>query len=1213
MSNRTLERLGLARGQLSHTLDGPNAQGPRLEVYSPMSPLNLQIGSINVKAWIPSADIAHDAIFGQDFLTRFGHELNLPLPTSATVASLSSDATPTIDQYDIDADDFTFLEQPASTEDLRVPSWMASTIQSFPSLWIPPTTTVDRAIVHEIHLKPDTLPRRFPPRRLTPVQYAELDKQLKDLLDKGLIRRSTSSWASPVTFARKHDGGWRLCIDYRHLNECTIKDSTPLPRIDDNLDAMHGAKYFDKYDLRWGYWQVPLKEEHKHLTAFTTRQGLFEWNVMPFGLCNAPATFTRLMMSCFAPHDVLDKYLVHYIDDLVVYSKSKEEHIQNVSKILSILADNHFTLNAKKCAFGAKQIEYCGFTISQHGLHPSTSKVSLIVDWPVPETRKHLASALGLFSFYRRFIKDYSKIASPLTDLVVPSRNPHENLTKIWTTTHDITFNALKQAVTSTPVLLLPDPAKPYRLIVDWSKLAIGGVLEQPDDTSHWHPVAYGSHKNSQAQSNYSPTDGEFFAIMFFLRYWRHLVQADSTRHITIVSDHDALKWLNTQPDLSSRQIRWKEELTTYPPLTFTIRPGNGMGAADTLSRRWWDTNSLGTIASLQAMTFSEDSSLKQMILDSYQDPTDPWFHDIYKQLSDPSSVSSLKPYSTMRHYKLVDGFLVHVTLGDDRICIPKNAALHRRILELCHDHPLVGHPGVNKTLSNVRKQFYWHNLDKYVRNYVDHCPRCNLAKPSNKSAAGHFKGPDAPLQPWDVVSMDFNTDFPTSAHGNDMIWTIVDVLSKRVRLFAVSKSISAKGCVEVFFTRYFPLHGIPKTIYHDRDVRWADTFWQELLEKLGARLSTSTADHHETAGQAERMNRTIGQYLRLYASDHQSTWESFLPLMEFAINSTVSDSTKMTPFMLDGGYERNSPLAIGQTVNLDTRTFPVFDADNADNFVHYIKNIIAEGRESFTLAQQRNLEYRNAGRPPLTFQVGDLVKLNTSSIDTRLVDGDNAARKLRDKWIGPFKVIAAMHHNAYKLQLPPEFRRLHPVFDVSKLHLFKSASHREHLFGTEPVTSMPEPVQELSEPAFSGGRKDEAPRLTRSTKVTSNTTVSAHPQVPPPPLNNHSQSLDTLPAEPSFRVKEILAVQKTRGSTKSSTYCEYLAQFEDEATPRWLVPAEMQSNHIKKLVTAFNKRCQEDAAFKQQAGELGTQYRASLLQNQEPLSVSKRQPRRHL
>jgi hypothetical protein len=204
------------------------------------------------------------------------------------------------------------------------------------------------------------------------------------------------------------------------------------------------------------------------------------------------------------------------------------------------------------------------------------------------------------------------------------------------------------------------------------------------------------------------------------------------------------------------------------------------------------------------------------------------------------------------------------------------------------------------------------------------------------------------------------------------------------------------------------------------------------------------------------------------------------------------------------------------------------------------------------------------------------------------------------------------MHHNAYKLTLPPEFRRLHPVFDVSKLQLFKSSTHREELFGTEPATLLPEPVQELSEPAFSGGREDAPPRQTRSTKATSNTTVSAQPPVPPPPiLDPQCQALDANHAEPSYRVKQILAVQKTRGATKSSTYCEYLAQFEDEATPRWLVPAEMQSNHIKKLVTAFNKRCQEDPAFKQQAGNLGLQYRASLLQPQEPESISKRQPRK--
>ncbi|KAJ0795740.1 putative nucleotidyltransferase, Ribonuclease H [Helianthus annuus] len=382
-----------------------------------------------------------------------------------------------------------------------------------------------RQVEFQIDLAPGAAPIARAPYRLAPGELQELSNQLQELLDRGFIRPSSSPWGAPVLFVKKKDGSFRMCIDYRELNKVTIKNRYPLPRIDDLFDQLQGSSFYSKIDLRSGYHQVRVREEDVPKTAFRTRYGHYEFLVMPFGLTNAPAVFMDLMNRVCKPY--LDEFVIVFIDDILVYSKNKEDHERHLRLILELLRREQLYAKFSKCDFWIREVHFLGHVVNEKGIHVDPAKVDAVKNWAAPKTPSEVRQFLGLAGYYRRFIKDFSKIAQPLTSLT------QKNTTYSWGTKQEEAFQLLKQKLCSAPILSLPEGTEDFVVYCDASIQGLGCVLMQREKV-----IAYASRQLKIHEKNYTTHDLELGAVVFALNIWRHYLYGTKC---TIYTDHRSL------------------------------------------------------------------------------------------------------------------------------------------------------------------------------------------------------------------------------------------------------------------------------------------------------------------------------------------------------------------------------------------------------------------------------------------------------------------------------------------------------------------------------------------------------------------------------------------------------------------------------------------------------------------------------------------------
>ncbi|GBG91443.1 hypothetical protein CBR_g52398 [Chara braunii] len=462
----------------------------------------------------------------------------------------------------------------AAGEPVKIPPEIEGVVGKYPDLFEEPTGVVDREVVHAIEIIPGSSILKGRIYRMSPSELDELRRQLKELVEKGWIRPSVSPCGSPVLFVpKKKEGTLRMCIDYRGLNAITVKNRKPLPRIDDLLDRVQGCRYFSKIDLKSGYHQIAIWPEYQHKTAFQTRYGLYEFVVMPFGLCNVPGTFQHAMNWIF--HDYLDKFVVVYLDDVLIFSKTVEEHVAHLDKVLSLLRQHKFKINGEKCEFGRTRILYLGHEISAEGLKPDDVKVVIIRDWPRPQSMTEMRSFLGMTGYYRTFVKNYSLVVAPLTDLTRLG-TPWE-----WTKECEAAFRHLKHALMHYEVLKLPDPDKPFIVTTDASQYGIGTVLAQQEGPK-LRPVEYMSKKMPSQKLAKSTYEKELYAVFNTLTHWRHYLLG---RFFILRTDHQTLRWMRTQPVLSDALKHWIEVIEQYDFDPQYIK-GEYNKVVDALSRR---------------------------------------------------------------------------------------------------------------------------------------------------------------------------------------------------------------------------------------------------------------------------------------------------------------------------------------------------------------------------------------------------------------------------------------------------------------------------------------------------------------------------------------------------------------------------------------------------------------------------------------------------
>ncbi|CAM4676289.1 unnamed protein product [Lepidochelys kempii] len=417
-------------------------------------------------------------------------------------------------------------------------------------------------------------PIRVHPYRVSPQAKTAIEREIQDMLQMGVIRPSESAWASPVVLVPKPDGEIRFCVDYRKLNAVTRPDNYPMPRTDELLEKLGRAQFISTLDLTKGYWQVPLDESAKERSAFITHLGLYEFNVLPFGLRNAPATFQRLVDGLLAG---LGEYAVAYLDDVAIFSDSWADHLEHLQKVLERIREAGLTVKAKKCQIGLNRVTYLGHQVGQGTISPLQAKVDAIQKWPVPKSKKQVQSFLGLAGYYRRFVPHYSQIAAPLTDL---TKKKQPNAVQ-WTGRCQKAFNKLKATLMSDPVLRAPDFDKPFLVTTDASERGVGAVLMQKGPDQEFHPVVFLSKKLSERESNWSVTEKECYAIVYALEKLRPYVWG---RRFHLQTDHAALKWLHTVKETNRKLLRWSLALQDFD---FDIQHISGASnkVADALSR----------------------------------------------------------------------------------------------------------------------------------------------------------------------------------------------------------------------------------------------------------------------------------------------------------------------------------------------------------------------------------------------------------------------------------------------------------------------------------------------------------------------------------------------------------------------------------------------------------------------------------------------------
>jgi len=763
------------------------------------------------------------------------------------------------------------------------------------------------------------------------------------------------------------------------------------------MDRLAGSKYFSKIDLYSGYHQIRIKEKDILKTAFRTRYGHYEFLVLPFGLTNAPATFMTLMNDIF--REYLDKFVVVYLDDILIYSRTKDEHLKHIHIVLQTLRKHQLYAKAKKCELFRKKVEYVGHFISEEGITVDPRKVNVIKNWSTPTDTSELRSFLGLASYYRKFVSGFSAIAAPLTMLL------HKNKAFEWSSITQKAFDTLKEKLTTAPVLLIPDPTKPFTLTTDASDIAIGAVLTQ-DCGKGEQPVAYESRKLSAAEQNYPTHEKELLAIIHALRLWRTYLEG---QQFTVITDHASLEYIKTQSNLSKRQARWLDTLQSYD-FQVRYRPGKMNIVADALSRQP-HLNSITTIAT----TLMDNDVLKR----AYQ--TDNYFGPILDTLQNPNQADE-KQKTRAKHFEIRQEYLY--LKGTQRMAIPSDKRIRAYILHEHHDTNISGHLGIDKTTEAIMRNFYWPKMGKDIRRYVQTCDTCQRHKLSNQQQAGLLRPLEIPDNKWEEIAMDFIVQLPLTKQGHNAIVVFTDRLTKRAIFHPTHTSASAPAIAKIFFATVFKNHGLPRTIISDRDSKFTSRFWQALFKHLSTKTAMSTAFHPQTDGQTERLNRTLEEMLRIYATYKQDEWDEYLPAAEFAYNNSKQASTGFTPFELDNGQHPHTPITLAKK-NI-TNVAP------ASDFIEHWHNMMTIAKDHLREAQERQTKYANNHRRHLMFKTGDQVLLSMKNTNNP-VDRNRPTKKLTPRFMGPYTIIQVVSPVAYKLNLP-ETMKTHPVFHVSLL-----------------------------------------------------------------------------------------------------------------------------------------------------------------------------------
>ena len=847
-------------------------------------------------------------------------------------------------------------------------------------------------------------------------------------MEKGFIRKSTSSAGAPIFFVdkgKKSDPAIkvpekRLVVNYKGLDKITEKFRYPLPLISDLLDSLKSATIFTKIDLRSAYNLVRIREGDEWKTAFRTKHGLYEFLVMPFGLSNAPAYFQRLVNDIF--EDMLNKFVVIYLDDFLIYSKDATSHTQHVRAVLQRLREHHLYAKLQKCQFSTSSLKFLGYNISPNGFASDEDKIKSISDWPVPTTKRRVQSFLGLTNYLRKFVVNFATLAIPLQRLC------GKKVPFVWDADCQNAFESLKSAISSAPVLAHTNPQAPFLVETDASDFALGCVLSQLDPDGNPRPCAYYSRSLSPAERNYSVFDKELLAIKTAFEEWRHYLEGGE-HQVKVLSDHKGLQFLADAKVMNQRHARWSTFFRRFN-FVITYRPGSSNSLADALSRRA-DYEPQNPDTSQPQEEHILERNAVQIATTSSRSGSKPFVERVKEALGSDPFYQSLSESERKDQFSLIDG----IPHFQQRIYVPEGS-LRLEALETCHDCKLAGHYGARRTSELVKRRFYWPHMDAMTNEFCEGCQVCTLSKSSRHLPYGPLMPLPIPDRPWSSISMDFITDLPKSEDMTTIL-TVTDRYSKMAHFVPLACLPDAETTAETFVREIVRLHGLPDEIITDRGTQFTSRFWKRMLEVLDIKQSLSTAYHPQTNGQSERTNQTLQQYLRCYCSHHQDDWVSLLPLAEFSFNNTCNASTKLTPFYVNHGYHpRFEYLAPSAEM-----------VPKVEDRLTQLLVVREQLRENLSKAIEEQAQYANEHRQDVPkLDIGDLVYL-----DARNITSLRPSKKLDYKKLGPFKVSKIINPVTFQLDLPPG-TKIHPVFHASLLEKARVNQFSDRLTCPPPI-----------------------------------------------------------------------------------------------------------------------------------------------------------------
>ena len=946
-------------------------------------------------------------------------------------------------------------------------------------------------------------------RRMPLARRRLVKEELRRMLRLGIIEPSYSSWASPIVLVEKKDGTVRFCVDFRLVNDLLVKDSYPLPRIDDSIDALRGSQWFSTLDLQSGYWQLPMDPKDKDKTAFITPFGLYQFKVLPFGLASAPATFERLMERVLS--GLHWEICLVYLDDIIIFSRSFEEHLMRLRTVLSRLRDANLKLSPKKCKLFRREVHFLGHVVSSRGVETDPAKIEAVVAWPRPRNLKEVRSFLGLCSYYRRFVKGFSTIAKPLHQL---TEKDHKFL---WTPECEEAFMALKAALTTPPVLGYPAENGSYILDADASAVGVGAVLSQIQDGTE-RVITYYSSTLEHRERQYCVTRRELLAIVKSVKHFHPYLYG---RHFLIRTDHGSLQWLLRFKNQEGQMARW---LSVLEPYDFEIkhRPGTQHSNADGLSRRpcqgcqycekrehrseqleelspcprvcrlaspdtvrdqWvtpWTTEQLSRWQ-------REDPILDKVItwIDAGRKP--PWS----AIQSEGSEIRSL--WSCYQQLKLENGVLHRsVTKAGksvEQLVAPQ--AVRDQIFQFLHTGRLGGHLGIKRTVASARRRFWWPGMKRDVARWIQHCDVCQ--RRTRRSGPGRAPLCQSPVgSPMERIAFDILSFPEPTEDGNTCVLVICDYFTKWSEAFALEDH-KAATVADVLVTEVFLKLGIPRFIHSDQ----APEFMSELMTELHSLLEiqrTRTCPYRpQSDGLVERFNRTLIDMLSKFCNENLNDWDHHLPYLVSAYRATRNESTQCSPNLLMLGREVTFPVDL---------MYPLENEQEYHCAVGYVEWVRQAMRENFERArehlgraaerQKRNYDERAQDR---NYETGEWV--------LRFYP-PNRRNKLSPLYIGPYEIIGKPGLLTYTLRRPGESKTITVHVDHLKKYWREEKQQPSQvseeseddpnlgdLFEEEPTQESPEeeeednlpegndtPVSELPSPSYPrrGQRKRRLP-----------------------------------------------------------------------------------------------------------------------------------------